>query len=84
MCTELGLENNNRNSRETNKKLTHVSISAGDNMISMKSLISNINDNAWHHTALTIEYGGNLVFEVDGYPIVKPLSTSIFNFEGMY
>ena len=53
-------------------------------MISMKSLISNINDNAWHHTALTIEYGGNLVFEVDGYPIVKPLSTSIFNFEGMY
>ena len=48
----------------------------------MTSLTANLNDNAWHNTALTIEEGGSLLFEVDGYAISKPLYKSFFNFEG--
>ena len=48
----------------------------------MTSLTDNLNDNTWHNTALSIEEGGNLLFEVDGYAISKPLYKSFFNFEG--
>nr|AEX15559.1 neurexin [Pleurobrachia bachei] len=67
---------------EVTKGRLMTKMAIGDNLISMTSLTDNLNDNTWHNTALSIEEGGNLLFEVDGYAISKPLYKSFFNFEG--